>query len=67
MKKLLSIALVFILAASFMLGVMASDSRAEEDRCHYKCDGIYWMKCCPKGYLTPNTHGTCVWTGIYCA
>ncbi len=67
MKKLLSLVLVTVLVVSFMFGAMATTSQAGQGDCFYRCDGIYWMKCCPGNFPTPTSGGNCVWTGTYCA
>ncbi|UCG62085.1 MAG: hypothetical protein JSV52_01980 [Candidatus Zixiibacteriota bacterium] len=70
MKKLLNMVLVAILVASFVFTVMATDSQAKVGGgCHYECQGIYWMECCPPGGQTSPDKGgiPCVWTGAYCA
>ena len=67
MKKLFSLALVAVLVASFVFGVMATDSQAKQGECRYECQDIYWMRCCPPGQTSPASGPACVWTGYYCA
>lgn len=69
MKKLLSFALVAVLVASFVFGVMATSSQAKYGECYYKCgegDDCKYYICCPPGQVAPDKGPSCTWTGSWC-
>ena len=53
MKKVLSVILVTMLAASFIVGALATESQADVPiKCWTECRGVYAVECCifqPKG------------------
>ncbi|UCD64179.1 MAG: hypothetical protein JSW34_01715 [Candidatus Zixiibacteriota bacterium] len=47
MKKFLSVFLVTLLVASFIVGALASDSQANvPQKCWIECQGVYAVECC---------------------
>ena len=67
MKKFLSVFLVTVLVASFMVGLMATDSQADVPiKCWIECRGVYAVECCifqPKGgpRIQCTVIGMCPW------